>query len=119
MRRLSLTSLHIVVERQHSLLQVVDGNEGACAANACAAVEHNLVVHWNVGQLLRVEQVFATSLAPMVCSQVFNDCLYNFVVLLLWSSEVRPRQILQLRHDSTRNDNAVGVFVSQLKSPLN
>ena len=42
----------------------------------------------------------------------------DLVVLLLRCAEIRPREVLQLRHDATIDDLAVGVLARQLEPSL-
>ena len=50
---------------------------------------------------------------------MLNYRLDNLVVLLFGRSEVRPRQVLQLRDDPTVDHLAIGVFLRQLEPALN
>ena len=49
---------------------------------------------------------------------MLNNRFNDLVVLLLRRTEVRPCQILELRHDSTVHNLAICVLLSQLEPPL-
>ena len=49
-------------------------------------------------------------------SEVFYDRLNNLVVLFFGCSKVWPRQVLQLRHNSSIYNHSIRVFLCQLES---
>lgn len=51
-------------------------------------------------------------------SEILDDRFNNLVVLLFGCSEIRPRQVLQLCHDPTVYNLAIGVFLRELESSL-
>ena len=90
----ALTSLHIVMQYEHSLLEVVDCCQGASATYACAAVEYYFVICRYARELLLVEEVLAPALPPVVHSHVLDYRFNDFVVLFFGCAEVRPCEVL-------------------------
>lgn len=113
-----LTSLVVIVERQHSLLQVIDSCQCSCATNSSTAMQNNLVISGDICNLFGIQQEFSISFAPVMHSEVLNYRFDYFVVLFFRSSEIWPSQILQLCHNSGADNRSTSIFLSQLKSSL-
>ena len=90
----ALTLLSVVMQAKHCLLQVVNSNETTCASYAGTAVKYNFVT-----LLHGCCATFFVYAARMVLSDMFNDRLDDFVVLLFGSPVVWPRQVLQMSHN--------------------
>ena len=60
--------LDVIVHREHRLLQVVDGCQGARTPNPRTAVQHYFVIGGDIGQLFSVKHAFSTSFPPMMHS---------------------------------------------------
>lgn len=114
----TLTFKDVFVQDKNSLLKIVDGSEGASATDACTAVQDNFVVERDVGGSLWIKQLLLASFAPVVHPHVLDYCPQNLVVLLFWGAEVRPRQVLQLRHYAPTTDGSACILRCQLEPPF-
>ena len=81
-------ALLMVEEIEHSLLQVVNGDQSACPTNASAAVEQYFV--WTIKWSNWVLTSFINT-CLVVLSHKFKDSLDDRVVLFLWGTMVGPR----------------------------
>jgi hypothetical protein len=81
-------------------------------------VKNYFVIVGDVRELLGVQHALTSPLAPMMHSQMLDDCSYYLVVLFFGRSEIRPSQVLQLRHNSRLHDLAIAVFVRDLEPAL-
>ena len=81
-------------------------------------MQNYFVIRGDVCHLFSVKQAFTASLTPMMQPHVLDDCSDNLVVLLLRRPEIRPGQVLQLRHDARAYNLATRVFLRQLKPSL-